>query len=238
MRSRSARAVLCAFAVVLGGGLLAGCQSAPGPSFPGSFSERPVIGALPTDLPENPEPCLSYCREEVPATYRMVPKLVEVECARTVTIPETVYEMRAREVLVKPRTTKTYEACGETCQQELVQVKPGGFRWVHDKSCNCWQYCDAPPEYKWCDKTVDSDGIRYCAEQPPEYKTVVDTVPVTRERVEYVPPRYEVKYVRELYQPASTEWVPKCEGGCMVDPRKWSPVMPGGALDCGCPSSN
>ena len=63
-------------------------------------------------------------------------------------------------------------------------------------------------------------------------------MPVRRTRTEYVPPRYEVKYVRELYKPSETVWVPRCEGGCMVDARKWSPVMPGGALDCGCPSTN
>ena len=118
------RAVLgLAVAVVALG--LAGCSASPKASFPGSFAERPVLGALPPDLPQNPEPCVSYCREEVPATYRMVPKLCQVDCAKTVNIEETVYEMRAREVEVTPRCTKTYEACGERCQQELVQVKPG-----------------------------------------------------------------------------------------------------------------
>ncbi len=232
------RAVLGLVAVPFVASLL-GCSASPkSDPFPGTFQERPVLGALPPDLPENPEPCVSYCSEVVPATYRMVPKLCEVAPGRTVEIQETVLEMRAREVCVKPRTERQIEACGTRCQQELVQVKPGGFRWVHDKDCGCWQYCEAPPEYTWCDKTVEESGIRYCVEQPPEFKTVVETVPVTRPRYEYVPPRYEVQYVRELYKPAERVWVPRCESGCMVDPRKASPVFSGGALDCGCPSTN
>ena len=141
------------------------------------FQDRPMLGALPPDLPDNPEPCVSYCKESVAPTYRMVPKLVQVEPERIRTVSETVMEMRAREVLVKPTTNKAYEKCGTRCEQEMVQVKPGGFRWVHDQECDCWQYCDAPPEYKWCNKVTEEEGIRYCVEQPAEYKTVVDTVP-------------------------------------------------------------
>lgn len=220
---------------------LAGCQTAARErGLPPHFESRNMMGSLPLDLPEHPDPCVQYCKEWVPPTYRMVPTLVQKDCGDTQCVTETVFETTACEVLVKPRTGRKFEKCGTSCEEELVQVKPGGFRWVRggDDCKECWQYCDAPPEYKWCSRKVEEDGIRYCVEDPPEYKTVVKTVPVQRTRTEYRPPRFEIEYVRELYQPGHHEWVPRCQKGCIEDPRKFAPAMSGGALDCGCPSTN
>lgn len=222
-------------ALVIGALTLVGC-SAGRASLQSDNFDYGTASVLPPDLPANPKPCTQYCKEWVPPTYRMVPKLVQCGCADTRVIEHQAYETRAREVLVKPKTIKTYERCGQTCDQELVQIKPGGFRWVGANGC--YQYCEQCPEYKWCNKKVGEEGIRYCVEDPAKYKTIVETVPVTRRRVEYVPPKYEIKYVRELYQPGHHEWVGRCDPSCSNDTRKWSKPFRGTALTCDCPSTN
>ena len=228
--------------LLVGAVVLAGC-SAGRANLQSQHFDYGTAAVLPPDLPENPEPCMKYCKKWVEPTYRMVPKLVQCGCATERVIEETVMETRAREVCVKPRRCDTYERCGQTCDQELVQIKPGGFRWVGNAGCDCkggdcWQYCEQCPEYKWCNKRVEENGIRYCVEQPPEYKTVVETVPVKRKRVEFVPPKYEIKYVRELYQPGHHEWVGTCDPSCSLDRRKWSKPFKGTALTCDCPTTN
>jgi hypothetical protein len=226
---------------------LTGCASGPTPdSLAGPCCG---LGAIPTDLPANPDPCQKYCRVWVPAEYRKVPKLVKCKasCTRTVEVPIKV--MRAYEVQVKPRTGYCASTCGKDCEDTLVQVKPGGYRW-EESEAGCWQYCYRKPAYKWCKKNVQEEKITYCVETPPEYETRVETTDAVRLRTEYVPPEYEIRYVRELYRPGHWEWraTPGCDA-MPPDSRCWTPPQKMGrkcndcrprlpALDCGCPPTN
>jgi hypothetical protein len=233
---------LAALLVVVAGGLV-GCQ--------GLDYARPCRGELaqlPVDLPANPDPTKKYCKVWVPATYRKVPKLVQCAPGCEKSVDVTVMETTAREVLVRPCSRKCATTCGTTCNEALVQVKPGGYRW---EDCGgCWQYKYRPPQYKWCHKTVKEDGIGYCLETPAEYETVVETRPVRKTRTEYVPPKYRVAYVNEVFTPGHYEWRAEGECACTPDRRRWStprlqsktttgcPPRPKVALDCGCPPIN
>jgi hypothetical protein len=183
---------------------LAGCASA---------SARAATGALPPDLPTAPQPGARYCRVLVPPTYRDVPTLV-CEGGGCEKVAETVMETRLREVCIRPRQERIVCLPGKSCEQTVVQTRPGGYRWV--ERGGCWEYCYMPPCYQWCERTVTEEGIRYCAETPPVYRTVAETVPVTRYRSVYVPPKYKVRWVKELYRPASWEWqmTPGCGSIC------------------------
>ncbi len=205
------------------------------------------MAGIPPDLPAAPDPCKKYCKVWVPATYKKVPKLVRCcnECTKQV--PVRVKEMRAREVMVKPRQCVAKRTCGNDCEDTLIQVKPGGYRWEQAEA-GCWQYCYRKPEYKWCKRQVKENEIAYCVETPPEYKTVVETRDVVRYRTEYVPPKYEIRYVNEVHTPGHWAWkeAPGC--GAAPDRRCWTkPRFMGRtctdcnrkpAIDCGCPPTN
>jgi hypothetical protein len=175
--------------------------------------------------------------------YRDVPVLERVTDGGMVSTPETVREMRYREVEVRPRTTKWGRTEGSECEEAVVQVSGGGWRWRPDG--NCWKYCYEPPEYTRCVKTVGEAGISYCTEQPPEYRTVAESREVLRERCEYVPPEYRVKWVREVYTPGRWEWrmregcddcvCPGCPPG--ISGRGLTPAGEAGIKDC-CPRTN
>lgn len=248
-RIKAATAALALAGLVLTA--LTGCQSSPESATPGSLRgpccDR--ISGIPSDLPEAPDPCKKYCRVWVPATYRKVPTLVKCKpsCTRTVEVPVKV--MTAREEVVRPRCWNTAQTCGNDCEDTLVQVKPGGYRWEQSEA-GCWQYCYRKPEYKWCQKNVREDDITYCVETPPEYRTVVTTEDAVRLRQEYVPPEYEVRMVDQLYTPGHWEWreAPGC-GATAPDNRCWTKPQvtethctdcrpKPAALDCGCPATN
>jgi len=202
---------------------------------------------VPQDLPANPAPGKRYCKVFVPPTYRMVPKLCKVDAGGMKTEQITVMKTTAKEVCVRPSETRTVRGCDSRCEKTAVQVKPGGYRW--EKDCkDCWQYKYRPPAYKWCDKTVQEEGIKFCYQTPPEFKTVVTTKPVCRERKSYVPPQYKVTWVKEEFTPGHCEWLAKdgCGKTCdrrgaknytMKRVRSRSCPAPK-ALDCGCPTTN
>ena len=68
----------------------------------------------------------------------------------------------------RPACQYTVKGCGKECDQAVVQVKPGGYKWKRDG--DCWKYCYEEPCYEWCNKVVSEDGIEYCMEVPPEYR--------------------------------------------------------------------
>jgi hypothetical protein len=153
----------------------------------------------------------------VPPEYRDVPKLVCRKPGHMVTKTENVSRTRFSDVCVKPAVARKCRTADKVCEKAAVQVTPGGYKWKPDP-CNpdCWKYCYQPPSYTWCNKVVTDEGIEYCTEIPPEYKTVAYTenVPVCRD--EYVPAEYCVKYVKELYRPGYWAWqpskdCPKCD---------------------------
>ncbi len=202
---------------------------------------------IPKDLPDNPNPNKRYCKKYVEPTYRMVPKLCKVDAGGMKSECITVMKTTAEEVCVQPSTTRTVQGCDVRCEKTAVQVKPGGNRW--EKDCNgCWQYVYRAPEYKWCDKTRQEEGIKFCYDTPAEYKTVVTSTPVQRTRKTYVPPKYEVKWVKEVYTPGHCEWVEGDGCGKTCDTRgaknyttkrvrsRNCPAPK--ALDCGCPKTN
>ncbi len=232
---RLVSALLLAFV----GSALCACQN--NAVFDGAWRDDVAVAPPPLDLPDDPEPGVRYCKEWVKPTYRAKPKLVRVGCASEKKSVSYEYELRAKEVLVKPRTRRKVERAGISCNQEVVQTKPGGFRWERARDCeggNCWEYKERMPEFKWCNKKIRENGVEYCVEDPPEYKTVVEKVRVKRTRREYVPPKYKVKMTKEVYKPGHYRWVRKGIGGCTKDHRIFSKPIPGGALDCDCPTTN
>lgn len=219
--------------------VLAGCTAS-------SNSGAGLRAALP-DLPDNPDPTKRYCKVWVPPKTRMVPKLVQ-KCGSTMKEEcITVMQTTAREEMVQPAIERKVDPCRQTCTDTLVQCKPGGYRWECDGEC--WQYKYRPPEYKWCSKTVQENKIDYCYTHPPVYETVVETRPVQRKRQTYCPPKYDVQWVEEVYEPGRWEWraTTKCDEP--KDCRPWSKKHvyssqcggcppPSPALDCSCPRTN
>lgn len=175
--------------------IMAGCSSTRDNS----------IGAIPTDLPANPNPCASYCKEWVPPVSRKVPKLVKCCPGSIEETPYTVMETTYEDVLVKPRTCECRTGCGTTCEEQLVETRPGGYRWTQTAG-GCWKYEYCKPDFKWCKRTVTEDGVDYCVEQSPEYRTVARTREVRKTRRQYVPPKYEIRYVDENYAPGHYRW--------------------------------
>lgn len=202
-------------------------------------------GALPTDLPRDPDPCLKYCKKWVPPVYRQVPSLeMTPSCMQSVDrkIMKTCFVERE----VKPREckslTKQLCSCENPCEQTAVEVCPGGWKW-QDVGCDCWKYCYTPPTYKWCTKTVTEDKICYCAETPPEYETVAITCPTTTCDVKYIPPKYNVVWNRECYRPGHYIWVPENDacGSCQPEPcnpRTYIVPTPKAGITKTCPRCN
>ena len=219
--------------------VLAGCSAT-------SNTGAGLARALP-DLPDNPDPSKRYCKVWVEPKTRMVPKLVKTCEGGTKTECITVMKTTAREVMVEGPIERPVDPCRQTCTDTLVQCKPGGYRWECDGEC--WQYRYRKPEYKWCSKTVEEKKINYCYTHPPKYETVVETVPVKRNRQSYVPPKYEVQWVEEVYEPGRWEWRATESCGPGKDCREWSGKHvyeskcggcppPAKALDCSCPRTN
>ena len=194
----------------------------------------------PSDLPENPDPCVKYCREWVPPTYRMRPRLCKKCCGRCVSVPETVMVTSATDVCTQCRPKRVRYGGGCTCNETLVQTKPGGYRWETDGKC--WHYCYRNPQYKWCNKCVQEDKIDFCYCPPPKWETHVTTVPVTRMRREYIPAQYEIEYCPELWTPGHYRWKASCDPcWCTPDWRRHSrPQRVAGcnAIDGNCPRCN
>lgn len=233
-----ALALVAAAAIALGG-CSSTCEGGPC----GVGVER----ALTADLPANPQPDTKYCKVWVPPTYRKVPVLRQATRGGVVCEDVTVMETHAEEVMVKPPVRRTVTACDEQCEKTLVMVKPGGYRWEKDGEC-CWQYKYRAPEYKWCEKTRQEEGIQFCYEHPAKYETVVTSKPVQRARRKYIPPKYEVEWVEREFTPGRWEW--KTTRACepTKDRRKFKTYElenhcrkacpPPKALDCGCPRTN
>lgn len=224
---------------------LSACSGGP------SFRSCPDSArAIPLDLPQDPDPTKKYCKVWVPPTYREVPYLAQRCSGTTRDVTETVMETRAYDEIVTPASCKTVRGCGKTCEESLVQVRPGGYRWEFDGTC--WKYVERCPEYEWCNRVVREDSIDYCMDVPAEYQTKVETVPVQRTRTEYVPPRYEIRYRQEVFQPGRWEWRTTCSDGCTPDRRPTRThlverkcesdckpaVKSPGPLDCGCARTN
>jgi hypothetical protein len=221
-----------AFAAVAALGLT-GCTMATGP----------YAGGIPGDLPADPEPCASYCKVWVPPVTRQVPYLVQVHEPGVECVPETVREMRYREVCVDPGGSEWKSTPDlARCEKAVVQTKPGGWLWRQDG--DCWKWCYEPPCYTWCDKTVTEEGIAYCAERSPTYRVEATSVPVERMRTVYTPGQYEVRYRCEVYKPGHWEWQPHKDcGDCEAPapcPDVRGPAQPcrGPVLVEGCPPCN
>jgi hypothetical protein len=232
--------VLATLVVVLA--LAGGCRCGP---------QMPVdcdcpCGGIDPQLPADPNPCTKYCKVWVPPVYRDVPKVVQTCGCTVVQVPEKVQRVRFEDVCVKPRTCKIGCMPGTKCEQQAVQVRPGGFRYVQDGP-NCWKYCYVKPCYQWCNKVVYEDGIEYCAESAPEYKTVARTEEQTVYRNVYVAPETKVQWVKEVYQPGHWEWRAThdccdciCDKPCptieCLERKPCRPATP--ALGRGCPRCN
>jgi len=208
----------------------------------GCSSKRSPYGILPPDLPANPETCAKYCKVWVDPVYRDVPYVVQTSCACSKEVPETVMETRYREVCEPGRT---YPVCtpDKRCDQAVVQVSPGGYKWKRDGQC--WRYCYEEPCYQWCDKVVTEKGIEYCMEVPPEYHVEAYLEPVTRYRTVKTPAEYEIRYRKELYTPGHYEWQPSkectncdCPGPCPPVPQRRSPCPNDRSVLPGCPQTN
>jgi len=218
---------------------LGGCASGQG--------RLTQTSGLPRDLPANPDPTKKYCKVWVEPTYRKVPKLVTATAASVVVEPVTYNRTTAYEVQVKPAEARRGTTCGTDCDDNLVMVKPGGYRWEHDGTC--WQYKYRCPEYKWCKKNVREEGIDYCYEIPAEYETVAATERVTKMRDRYVPATYKTVWVEEVFTPGHWEWRAQQACGSVPDQREWRgpenvgrdcrPCAPKTrALAAGCPTTN
>lgn len=185
------------------------------------------VGTLPGDLPPNPDPCMSYCKEWVPPVMRKVPKLVKCRPGTVKETPYTVMETSYDDVLVSPRTCDCRTGCGTTCEEQLVEQKPGGYRWVQTAG-GCWKYEYCAPKFKWCKRTIREEGVDYCVETPPEYKTVARSRAVQKTRRQYVPPQYEIRYVEQEYSPGHYRWVSSPSKGpasCGCRPSKTNKIL-------------
>jgi hypothetical protein len=237
------RTTALALLVVLGAALV-GCRSS-GPD--GQFAR-----ALPGDLPPSPRPGVRYCKVWVPATWRRVPHLVQATQGGMKNESITVMKTTAHEVMVQGPQKHTVDQCKPSCTTTLVETKPGGYHWEKDAS-GCWTYVYRHPEYRWCEKTVREQDVKFCYTTPPKFETVVETRPVKRCRQTYVPPKYDVVYKKEIYEPGHWEW--RATSACgrapqaTRDGRAWSDKLPikrrcppcakpAPALDCGCPRTN
>jgi hypothetical protein len=163
-------------------------------------------GCLPPNLPADPEPCTKYCKVWVPPTYRPKPKVVMTRPGYTRQVQGCKMEARYQEICVKPRETRWICEPGQvSCEDAVVQVSPGGYKWK-DAGCGCYRYCYEPPVYQWCNKVVTEEGIDYCTERPPEYEMKVwhEKVPTCRQ--EYVPAEYGVCWEKEVFIPGHWEW--------------------------------
>ncbi len=189
----------------------------------------------PADLPDNPDPCVQYCREWVPPVYRKVPKMVKVCDGTTRTVETTEMLTEYHEVKVKPCECDIKYGCGDSCEETVVEAQAGGWRWVNKSGCWKYEYC--PPRYKWCNRVVKEEGIEYCVERPAKYETVATSRPVKKSRCEYVPATYKTVYVNELYRPGHYVWKAKtdcsgCEGNsCWKQGPRIKRVV---ARDCAC----
>jgi hypothetical protein len=203
-------------------------------------------GAMPADLPAIPDPTKKYCKVWVPPVYRKVPKVVVCAPASMRTEEIVVNRTSAYEVMTKPAELRNGQTCGTDCEDSLVMVKPGGYRWETDGTC--YQYKYRCPDYKWCAKKVQEDGIKYCYEIPAEYETVASTEQVTKLRDCYVPATYKTVWVEQVYTPGHWEWQSHAASECVPDGRQWrgptnmgrscAPAPKPAALDCGCARSN
>jgi hypothetical protein len=209
----------------------------------GCASSRAGMNVLPADLPANPEACTSYCKVWVDPVYRDKPVLCQTKPGCTETVPETVMKTRYREVCEQPTCYYDVRMAGKQCDQAVVQVSPGGYKWKRDGQC--WKYCYEEPCYQWCNKVVQEDGIEYCMEVPAEYRVEAYHEPVTRYRSVRTPPEYGVKWVKELYTPGHYEWQPTknctdcdCPGPCAPVPMRKSPCPDERMIAPGCPRSN
>ncbi len=180
--------------------VLAGCQSS-------GVGCGDCAGALPpTNLPPSPDPCATYCKEYVAPVTRKVPKLVKLASCGWKESQVCVHEVSYDDVVTKPATCGcAKKTCGTTCNESLVMIKPGGYRWLQNQD-GCWKYEYCKPEYKWCERTTKEEGIEYCYDTPAEYETVARTRKVMKTRREYVPAKYGIKYVDEVYQPGHYRW--------------------------------
>lgn len=232
LMSRLVPAMLAVAAFVLsgcasgGGGRCGGnacgpCGQAEGPCGP---------KGPPLDLPQDPDPCVKYCKVWVEPVYRDVPKLVPV-CGGTKNVLKDVTTTR---FVTKATPGKCYGCTTPSCDcdETAVEVCPGGYRWQQQDGC--WKYCYCPPKYKWCKKQIHEDGISFCMEEPTTYETVAVR---NTERVcdtQYTPPTYKTVWCKELYKPGHWEWVkhqdcspaPSCD---CCKPHTY--VLPGGC-DC------
>jgi len=225
------RSILLGVALVLTMAAVMGCAS-----------RNAYVGTLPADLPANPEACTKYCKVWVEPVYRDKPVLCLKNPGCTKEVPETVCVTRYREVCERPACQYPVRMAGKQCDQAVVQVRPGGYKWKREG--DCWKYCYEEPCYQWCNKVVQEDGIEYCMEVPPEYRVEAYHEPVTRYRTVRTPAEYEVKYVKELYTPGRYEWQPSklcdcdCPGPCEKVPQRRSPCPNERALTPGCARSN
>ena len=212
---RTSRFTLAAIGLVLAVVVLAGCASS---------SRRSTQGTLPPDLPGDPEACTTYCRVWVPPVYRKVPRLVLVKQPCRVSEPETICRTRFQEICVKPRENKRCKTANWQCEQAVVQTRPGGYKWKKKPGVDCWEYCYEEPCYQWCSKTVTEEGIEYCTEVPPEYRTVAWTEPVEVCRERCIPGEYKVVWENEVYSPGHWEW--KATKSCSCDCPSPCPTIP------------
>lgn len=92
---RFAPALLAAAALLVGGCASGGGSRVRGVNAcgTGTMTGPCSIKAPPTDLPQDPNPRLKYCRVWVPPVYRKVPKLVEV-CGCTKPVDTEVTQTR------------------------------------------------------------------------------------------------------------------------------------------------
>lgn len=175
-------------------------------------------GALPTDLPRDPDPCVKYCKVWVPPVYRDVPRLTSTPGCM-VTTNKTIMETHFVERMTKPAQGYHVSMDPGSCEQTAVEVCAGGYAW-QDVGCGCMKYCYTPPKYTWCTKRVKGERISYCNEEPAEYETVAYTCPKNVCGSAYVPPKYRTVWEKECYTPGHYEWVAKSDpcGTCAPAP--------------------
>jgi hypothetical protein len=171
--------------------------------------------APPSDLPKDPALCMKYCRVWVPPVYRDVPRLTPV-CGNPCRTEKLVTETCFRTVCT-PGKCYGCTTPERDCEAVAVQVCPGGYRWQEVEG-GCWRYCECKPSYKWCKKQVHEDGIDYCMNEPPEYRTEVVKTDRRVCDVVYEPPTYKTTWCKECYTPGHWEW--RLEHACDPCPPK------------------